>query len=89
MSMEAREMINESAGRPRGPDGGVARGVGDAPPLMRLIERPYPLCRSITGDAVRQTLDILKESIPLERPQVATGTQVLDWEIPREWNIIR
>jgi aminopeptidase-like protein len=55
--------------------------------LHALVERLYPICRSITGDGVRQTLDIIGEHIALERHEVPTGTQVLDWTIPQEWNI--
>lgn len=53
-------------------------------PLMRAL---YPLCRSITGNGVRRTLDLVGEWIPLERTEVPTGTKVFDWEIPNEWNI--
>lgn len=52
-----------------------------------LIERLYPICRSITGNGVRETLSILGEYIPLEVHEVPTGTQVFDWKIPQEWNI--
>ncbi|MEV4579462.1 DUF4910 domain-containing protein [Nonomuraea jabiensis] len=52
-----------------------------------LVRRLYPLCRSITGDGLRETLEIIGESIPLDVTQVPTGTKVLDWTIPREWNI--
>jgi len=55
--------------------------------LHALVERLYPICRSITGDGVRQTLDIIGEHISLERHEVPTGTAVLDWTIPQEWNI--
>ncbi|WP_410639710.1 DUF4910 domain-containing protein [Amycolatopsis sp. lyj-346] len=55
--------------------------------LHALVERLYPLCRSITGDGVRRTLDIIGEHIELERHEVPTGTAVLDWTIPQEWNI--
>ncbi|UOZ09568.1 DUF4910 domain-containing protein [Amycolatopsis sp. WQ 127309] len=55
--------------------------------LHALVERLYPICRSITGDGVRQTLDVIGEHIALERHEVPTGTQVLDWTIPQEWNI--
>ncbi len=55
--------------------------------LFRLVSRLYPLCRSITGDGVRQTLKILQEYIPVEIHEVATGTQVFDWTVPKEWNI--
>jgi aminopeptidase-like protein len=55
--------------------------------LMRLIEELYPICRSISGDGVRQTLSILSRYVPLTVHEVPTGTPVLDWTVPKEWNI--
>ncbi|MEU4967976.1 DUF4910 domain-containing protein [Streptomyces smyrnaeus] len=55
--------------------------------LYALVERLYPLCRSITGDGVRATLEIVGEYLPLQVQEVPTGTQVLDWTVPQEWNI--
>lgn len=55
--------------------------------MHSLIRRLYPICRSITGNGVRETLAILREQIPLEVHEVPTGTQVFDWSVPREWNI--
>ena len=55
--------------------------------LLTLIERLYPICRSITGNGVRETLAIIAERIDLEVHEVASGTQVLDWTVPPEWNI--
>jgi aminopeptidase-like protein len=55
--------------------------------MYALVERLYPVCRSITGNGVRATLDVLAESIPLTVHEVPSGTQVLDWTVPKEWNI--
>lgn len=55
--------------------------------LYALVEELYPICRSITGEGVRRTLQILSRIAPLEVREVPTGTRVLDWTVPREWNI--
>lgn len=55
--------------------------------MHALVERLYPICRSITGDGVRRTLEIVGESVPLRVHEVPTGTEVLDWVVPKEWNI--
>ena len=55
--------------------------------IYALIERLYPICRSITGDGVRETLSILQEHIALDVYEVPTGTEVFDWRVPKEWNI--
>ena len=56
--------------------------------LYKLVAELYPICRSITGDGVRRTLEIVgRELGGLEVHEVPTGTQVLDWTVPREWNV--
>ncbi|HEX4812920.1 MAG TPA: DUF4910 domain-containing protein [Nonomuraea sp.] len=59
----------------------------DGADMHALVERLYPICRSITGDGVRRTLEIIGEHLPLTVTEVPTGTEVLDWTIPKEWNI--
>ncbi|MBV8362748.1 MAG: DUF4910 domain-containing protein [Deltaproteobacteria bacterium] len=55
--------------------------------MMALIKKMFPICRSITGNGVRETLAILRNYIPLDLNEVPSGTQVFDWTIPSEWNI--
>jgi aminopeptidase-like protein len=55
--------------------------------MHQLIAELYPICRSITGEGVRQTLRILQRQIPLEIREVPSGTPVFDWTVPKEWNI--
>lgn len=55
--------------------------------MHRFMGDLYPLCRSITGDGVRKTLNRVARLIPLSVHEVPTGTPVFDWTVPREWNI--
>lgn len=55
--------------------------------LYGLVEALYPICRSITGEGVRETLRRLGQEIPLEVREVPSGTPVFDWTVPNEWNI--
>lgn len=55
--------------------------------MYSLVAEMFPICRSITGNGVRETLNIIKRKIPLVIHEVPTGTTVFDWQVPKEWNI--
>src|SRR5262245_30372627 len=56
-------------------------------PMLGLMRELYPICRSITGDGVRKTLEIVARRAPVTVHEVPSGTRVLDWTVPKEWNI--
>jgi aminopeptidase-like protein len=76
---------NPLSGRPTLFDSLVSTTIGDE--IYALAANLYPICRSITGNGVRETLRVMGQLIPLAVREVPTGTQVFDWTIPREWNI--
>jgi len=64
-----------------------ARTLDAGKEMYRLMEELYPICRSITGNGVRETLRAIGRYIPVEVHEVPSGTQVFDWIVPKEWNI--
>lgn len=55
--------------------------------MYQLMSELYPICRSITGNGVRETLGKIKRIVPIEVHEVASGAKVFDWTVPKEWNI--
>jgi aminopeptidase-like protein len=55
--------------------------------LHQLAAELFPICRSITGNGIRETLATLQKRIPLHTVDVPSGTPAFDWTVPREWNI--
>ena len=55
--------------------------------MLDFIAELYPICRSITGEGVRETLRMIRKRIPLEMHEVPSGTNVFDWTVPLEWNV--
>ncbi len=59
--------------------------LGDV--MQEFMADLFPICRSITGNGVRETLAYIGSKIPLDIHEVSSGTQVFDWSVPLEWNI--
>src|SRR5882724_9858815 len=83
MDAPAAEQLTprRSTGAPRCEDAGIGEDI------FSLAAEIYPICRSITGDGVRQTPRHLGRHINLAIREVPRGTRVFDWTVPREWNI--
>lgn len=60
--------------------------IGNA--IHSLATRLFPICRSLTGQGVRDSISILQEIVPnLRRIAVESGEQCFDWVVPDEWNV--
>lgn len=63
----------------------TSASIGDE--IYALATEIFPICRSITGDGVRETLRRLGQHMAIEVHEVPSGTKVFDWTVPKEWNI--
>ena len=55
--------------------------------MFQLMEELFPICRSITGNGVRKTLENIKKKVSIEQHEIPTNTKIFDWIVPKEWNI--
>lgn len=65
----------------------AGESIPEAVLLENYFDRLWPLPRSITGEGVRRTHEILSELLPLERIEIPSGTAVFDWTVPQEWAV--
>ena len=79
--MHTQAVTTEHAGADCRPADDIGAGI------YALLAELYPICRSLTGDGVRDTLRIIGRDIPMSVTEVPTGTKVFDWVVPSEWNI--
>lgn len=63
----------------------VEEGIGEK--IHALAAEIFPICRSITGEGVRETLRRLGRYVDIQVHEVPSGTPVLDWTVPREWRV--
>jgi aminopeptidase-like protein len=66
---------------------GESELAGAGSNMLGLMRDLFPICRSIAGPGVRETLGRISRVAPLSITEVPTGTRVFDWTIPREWAI--
>lgn len=52
-----------------------------------MMSELFPICRSITGQGIRDTLRLIEKRVPIKIHEVPSGTKVFDWTVPLEWNI--
>ena len=57
-------------------------------PMLKWAKELFPLCRSITGKGLRDTISFLRKiNSELKVLSFRSGEKVFDWHIPNEWNI--
>lgn len=66
-------------------DNEISNQVGHE--IYQFLAELYPICRSITGHGVRETLQGIARHVPVKVQEIPSGTEVFDWVVPQEWNI--
>src|SRR4051812_13549312 len=77
----------ESCSIPLRPSRPLREAIPSGVWMHALASELFPICRSITGNGLRNTLRRIQQEIPITIHEVPSGTAVLDWTIPNEWNI--
>lgn len=68
------------------PDSTALHAAGQR--MLALLERLWPIHRSLAGPGIRETLAIFGSLLDGFRVfQVASGSRVLDWIVPDEWHL--
>ena len=52
-----------------------------------ILKTLFPICRSLTGDGVRETFSELQSITHFDVRGIKSGTKVFDWKVPNEWKI--
>lgn len=55
--------------------------------LYNFLKKLYPVCRSLTGEGIKYTLDCIQKEIPINIHSINSEEEVFDWKVPKEWNI--
>ena len=57
--------------------------------IYMRMEKLFPICRSITGEGFRKSLNMLQDdcNVKINVQFIPSGTKVFDWTVPKEWNI--
>ena len=66
---------------------GAGADVGHGAAMHDLMATLFPICRSITGDGVRRSLQIVGDGLPMTVAEVPSGTSCFDWTVPDEWTV--
>ena len=55
--------------------------------IDNLFDKLWPICRSITGPGITESLTIIQDHVPINIVEVPSGTKAFDWIVPPEWKL--